>query len=95
MRLIKLLKESCNDVDQYFRRDSTVLKVRGLPSVSSDWRDNTNDVVLKVAKKIAWSIDLAPSNISVSHPLPNRAVLAEQGGNTCRLNAEKPITACY
>jgi hypothetical protein len=73
----------------------TVLKVRGLPSVSSDWRDNTNDVVLKVAKKIAWSIDLAPSNISVSHPLPNRAVLAEQGGNTCRLNAEKPITACY
>ena len=58
------------------------VEIRGLP-VSSE-RGNTNDVVLKVAKKIG--VDLAPNNISVSHPLPSRATPTEQGGNT-RLNA--------
>ena len=76
---IKLLKESCNDMDQYLRRDC--VEIRGL-SVSSE-RGNTNDVVLKVAKKIG--VDLAPNEISVSHPLPSRATSTEQGGNT-RLN---------
>ena len=77
---LKALKESYNDLDQYLRRDC--VEIRGLP-VGSECA-NTNDVVLKVAEKIG--VDLVPSKISVSHPLPSRTVPTKQGGNT-RLNA--------
>ena len=77
---LKALKESYDDLDQYLRRDC--VEIRGLP-VGSECA-NTNDVVLKVAEKIG--VDLVPSEISVSHPLPSRTVPTKQGGNT-RLNA--------
>ena len=76
---LKALKEPYNDLDQYLRRDC--VEIRGLP-VGSECA-NTNDV-LKVAEKIG--VDLAPCEISVSHPLPSRTVATTQGGNT-RLNA--------
>ncbi len=69
------IKLFCNDIDQYLRRDC--VEIRGLP-VSSE-RCNTNEVFIKVAKKIG--VDLVPCDIRVNHPLPSRATPTKQGGN--------------
>ena len=62
---IKLLQQSFNDMDQYLRRDC--VEIRGLPI---DSKQNSNNLVLKIAEKIG--IDIKESDISVSHILPRR-----------------------
>ena len=62
---IKLLQQSFNDMDQYLRRDC--IEIRGLPI---DSKQNSNNLVLKIAEKIG--IDIKESDISVSHILPRR-----------------------
>ena len=56
---IKLLQQSFNDMDQYLRRDC--VEIRGLPI---DSRQNSNNLVLKIAEKIG--IDIKESDISCS-----------------------------
>ena len=62
---IKLLQKSFNDMDQYLRRDC--VEIRGLPI---DSKQNSNNLVLKIAEKIG--IDIKESDISASHILPRR-----------------------
>lgn len=62
---IKPLQQSFNDMDQYLRRDC--VEIRGLPI---DSKQNSNNLVLKIAEKIV--IDIKESDISVSHILPRR-----------------------
>ena len=62
---IKLLQQSVNDMDQYLRREC--VEIRGLPI---DRKQNSNNLVLKIAEKIR--IDIKESDISVSHILPRR-----------------------
>lgn len=61
-------------MDQYLRRD--FVEIKNLPATRV--QGNTNHVTLKVAEKIG--VDLAPSNISVSHRLPKK-VLSECSRN--------------
>jgi hypothetical protein len=69
------MKESVNDLDQYLRRDC--VEICGLPL--SNNQEDTNDTVLQVAKAIG--VDIAPSDISVSHRLPKRGVHGKSWNN--------------
>ncbi|CAB4001088.1 Hypothetical predicted protein, partial [Paramuricea clavata] len=64
---VKMLKESVNDLEQYLRRDC--VEICGIP-FNNDQED-TNNIVIKVAEAIG--VDMAPTDISVSHRLPKRA----------------------
>ena len=59
---VKLAKESCDNMDQYIRRDC--LEVRGIP-VQGD--ESTNDIIMKVGEMIG--VDVNKDDISISHRL--------------------------
>ena len=73
---LKLLKKSLNDLEQYTRRDC--LEIRGipLPSTSTDV-DQTDNVVLKIGKKIG--VPMQKSDISISHRIPSRKQFNDEG----------------
>ncbi len=72
---VKMLKESVNDLEQYLRRDC--VEICGIP-LNNDQED-TNNIVIKVAEVIG--VDIAPTDISVSHRLPKRAARGRSESN--------------
>ena len=68
---LKALKESFNDLEQYSRRDC--LEIRGIPKSSSVTREDTNEIVVELGRKVG--VDLNKEDISTSHCLPNKVKL--------------------
>ena len=62
------LKESFNELEQYTRRDC--MEIRGIPEISSDTREDTNEIVVELGRKIG--VDLKKEDISTSHRLPSK-----------------------
>ena len=60
---LKALKESFNELEQYSRQDRT--EFRGIPKISSDTREDTNEIVVEHGRKIG--VDLKKEDISTSH----------------------------
>ena len=65
---LKALKESFNELEQYSRRDC--LEIRGIPKISSDTREDTNEIVFELGQKIG--VDLTKEDISTSHLPPSK-----------------------
>ena len=65
---LKALKESFNELEQYSRRDC--MEIRGIPNISSDTREDTNEIVVELGRKIG--VDLKKEDISTSHRLPSK-----------------------
>ena len=65
---LKALKESFNELEQYSRRDC--MEIRGIPEISSDTREDTNEIVVELGRKIG--VDLKKEDISTSHRLPSK-----------------------
>lgn len=65
---LKALKESFNDLEQYSRRDC--LEIRGIPKSSSDTREDTNEIVVELGRKVG--VDLKKEDISTTHRLPSK-----------------------
>ena len=56
-----------NDLEQYVRREC--VEIRGIPLPSSHSKEDTNEIVLKVAKLMG--VDIEDRDISISHRLRN------------------------
>ena len=65
---LKVLKESFNKVEQSSRRDC--MEIRGIPEISSDTREDTNEIVVELGRKIG--VDLKKEDISTSYRLPSK-----------------------
>ncbi|CAH3158086.1 unnamed protein product [Pocillopora meandrina] len=65
---LKALKESFNELEQYSRRDC--MEIRGIPKISSGTREDTNEIVVELGRKIG--LDLKREDISTSHRLPSK-----------------------
>ena len=65
---LKALKESFNELEQYSRRDC--MEIRGIPEISSDTREDTNEIVVELGRKIG--VDLKKEETSTSYRLPSK-----------------------
>ena len=65
---LKALKESFNELEQYSRRDC--MEIRGIPDISSDTREDTNEIVVELGRKIG--VDLKKEDTSTSYRLPSK-----------------------
>ena len=65
---LKVLKESFNELEQYSRRDC--MEIRGIPDISSDTREDTNEIVVELGRKIG--VDLKKEETSTSYRLPSK-----------------------
>ena len=65
---LNVLKESFNELEQYSRRDC--MEIRGIPEISSDTREDTNEIVVELGRKIG--VDLKKEDISTSYRLPSK-----------------------
>ena len=52
---LKALKESFNDLEQYSRRDC--LEIRGIPKSSGVAREDTNEIVVELGRKIGVDLN--------------------------------------
>ena len=52
---LNVLKESFNELEQYSRRDC--MEIRGIPEISSDTREDTNEIVVELGRKIGEYIN--------------------------------------
>ena len=57
-----------NDLEQYSRRDCS--EIRGIRKLSGVAREDTNEIVVELGRKIG--VDLNKEDISTSHRLPNK-----------------------
>ena len=76
---LKVLKESFNELEQYSRRDC--MEIRGIPEISSDTREDTNEIVVELGRKIG--VDLKKEDISTSYRLPSKRKANGQRCITC------------
>ena len=65
---LKALKESFNELEQYSRRDC--MEIRGIPEISSDTREDTNEIVVELGRKIG--VDLKKEETSTSYRLRSK-----------------------
>ena len=65
---LKALKESFNELEQYSRRDC--MEIRGIPEISSDTREDTNEIVVELGRNIG--VDLKKEETSTSYRLPSK-----------------------
>ena len=63
---LKAVKESCNTLEQYSRRDC--VELRGIPIEEGTLHEDTNNIVIKVSE--AMGLNVRKEDISVSHRLP-------------------------
>ena len=57
---LKALKESFNELEQYSRQDC--LEIRGIAKISGDTREDTNEIVVELGRKIR--VDLKKEDIN-------------------------------
>ena len=57
---LKALKESFNEFEQYSRQDC--LEIRGIAKISGDTREDTNEIVVELGRKIR--VDLKKEDIN-------------------------------
>ena len=77
---LKALKESFNELEQYSRRDC--MEIRGIPDISSDTREDTNEIVVELGRKIG--VDLKKEETSTSYRLPSKRKANGERCITCQ-----------
>ena len=65
---ITSLKKTCNELEQYSRRECLEIHGIPLPPKERDFKENTNELVLKIGDMMGVSV--RPEDISVSHRIP-------------------------
>ena len=75
---LKYLKDAYDDLEQYTRREC--LKIKGIPLPTRSKREDTNNIVIKVADKVG--VRIVEEDISVSHRLPMSKSYKGQGRTT-------------
>ena len=62
------LKKTCNELEQYSRRECLEIHGIPLPPKERNIKENTNELVIKIGDKMG--VPVGPEDISVSHRIP-------------------------